>query len=267
MMMYVGANKTDRNRATHGIGDEDLILFAMEEKHHQVIRATKQKLENEKRPLRSDLASPNPWPKINKASKEAGSLPPEYYARATELAFKSLEHNATAPYDNTYEWRITPQNLKHIVNKTVDPASLADHRQSTRWRKIKTKDLQTTAHESHHAARKSHLQANRLNFHNTHRQKATGTETCSDKELLDLIITQTDSPLLIFTDGGSQAKEHHKGAANAAAITLCIADIRQGESLITNEWQDRPPIPVLTRISVLPDNMGTTPLQTTDTPK
>ena len=84
-------------------------------------------------------------------------------------------------------------------------------------------------------------------------------ELCSDRQVLDLALKNSDSPLFIFTDGGSQKADHARGAANSAAIVVCKPNVHPNEKFGDGKWQKRPPIPLIARIQPLPDNFGTSP--------
>jgi len=71
-------------------------------------------------------------------------------------------------------------------------------------------------------------------------------------------------PLLISTDGSHELdKENKEGRAElraktTSAFVISMPDIREGESLETRQWEERPSIPLLSRSILLPQRIGTT---------
>ena len=68
------------------------------------------------------------------------------------------------------------------------------------------------------------------------------------------------SPLIVATDGAhteKRANTSEKSSATNSNFTLCILDIRENESLSSGEWESRTVIPLLSRVSVLPYEFGT----------
>ena len=263
---YKGASKSDRNKATHGVGDESLVQFALEERHHKIIKDTKDKLTEANQPLDA-LMEKKWWPQVTKAGKEAGQISPGHYALAARMAFGSIQYKAEAPYDNNFEWRISPQDLEDIKQTQTDDSTNAHSHlpsQSLNWRKLEPKQpmnenaVYNYPDNYHELTRQVH-QSNRLDYNEVRRPIANGKALCSDKETLQYALHQTKSPLLVYTDGGSQKSDHAKGAANAAAMVLCIADIKNNEDFESGEWQTRAPIPLITRIQLLPNQLGNSP--------
>ena len=67
-------------------------------------------------------------------------------------------------------------------------------------------------------------------------------------------IMQSKSPVFVATDGShSDAGEVTK---TSSSFVLCVLDIRNNEELASEEWIDRPAIPLLSRVSSLPQNFG-----------
>jgi len=69
-------------------------------------------------------------------------------------------------------------------------------------------------------------------------------------------ISESQSPIIIATDGGhdNDNPDHHN---TSAAIAVCLLDIKNGETLNSGEWMDRPVIPLLIRTMILPCKIGT----------
>ena len=73
-------------------------------------------------------------------------------------------------------------------------------------------------------------------------------------------IMHSNSPILIATDGAHSPTETGSSAESAAttssSFVLCVADIKENESLNSGQWMNRPVIPLLSRASILPQNLG-----------
>ena len=71
-------------------------------------------------------------------------------------------------------------------------------------------------------------------------------------------------PLLISTDGAHEMEKENKdgraelSAKTTSAFVISMPDIREGESLETRQWEERPSIPLLSRSILLPHRIGTT---------
>jgi len=78
-------------------------------------------------------------------------------------------------------------------------------------------------------------------------------------------ISQSKSPLLISSDGGHElipktaSTNSITSTLTTAAFVISIADVREGETLQSGQWIHRPVIPLLSRASILPPRIGTTP--------
>jgi len=77
-------------------------------------------------------------------------------------------------------------------------------------------------------------------------------------------IMDSKSPILVATDGAHSRPEIDPSEAGDTSTTsssfvLCIADIKEKESLESGQWIHRPVIPLLSRASILPQNFGSTP--------
>jgi len=71
------------------------------------------------------------------------------------------------------------------------------------------------------------------------------------------LIKSSKSPIIISTDGGhTENNENHNQARTSAAITLCLSDIRSGESISSREWEQRSVIPLLVRCMIHPHKIG-----------
>ena len=70
-----------------------------------------------------------------------------------------------------------------------------------------------------------------------------------------LRILNSKSPLIIATDGGHETIEDDT-PITSAAITICILDIRENETLSTREWEKREVIPILIGSCRLPNQIG-----------
>jgi len=68
-------------------------------------------------------------------------------------------------------------------------------------------------------------------------------------------LMNSKSPILIATDGSHVAS--NDSSSTSSSFVLCVLDIRENESLKSEEWINRPVIPLLSRISMLPSNFGT----------
>jgi len=66
------------------------------------------------------------------------------------------------------------------------------------------------------------------------------------------VILKSGSPILMATDGGHA----EDGDKTTAATVLCILDIREDESIISREWEERPVIPLIARCNILPSHFG-----------
>ena len=82
--------------------------------------------------------------------------------------------------------------------------------------------------------------------------------------LFDFIL-KSNSPIFISSDGGHEIF-NEKGTSNTnapttttAAFVISVADIREGETIQSGQWIHRPVIPLLSRASILPSKIGTTP--------
>jgi len=68
-------------------------------------------------------------------------------------------------------------------------------------------------------------------------------------------LMNSKSPILIATDGSHVVS--NESSSTSSSFVLCVLDIRENESLHSEEWINRPVIPLLSRISMLPRNFGT----------
>ena len=71
-------------------------------------------------------------------------------------------------------------------------------------------------------------------------------------------IFRSKSPIIIATDGSLREieNEHQKMKHANSAFTMGILHIKDGESIASGEWTDRPFIPLLCRINALPTQIG-----------
>jgi len=72
-------------------------------------------------------------------------------------------------------------------------------------------------------------------------------------------ILRSESPIIMATDGSCRPKEensHRTSIRASSAFTIGILDIRKNQSMDSREWTNRPIIPLLCRISALPNMMG-----------
>jgi len=60
----------------------------------------------------------------------------------------------------------------------------------------------------------------------------------------------TQSPIVVATDGS------HDKIGTTSSFVLCVLDIRQMETMQSGQWMNRPVIPILSRVSDLPQNFG-----------
>ena len=67
-------------------------------------------------------------------------------------------------------------------------------------------------------------------------------------------VMESNSPILIATDGAHFEKGHHR--KTSSSFVFCTLDIREGECLETLQWTDRPVLPLFSRNSILPQNFG-----------
>jgi len=70
------------------------------------------------------------------------------------------------------------------------------------------------------------------------------------------------SPMIIATDGSHQNDNnpHNNGKhITSSAFVICSLDIRKHETIESLEWINRPTIPLLSRCTTLPQNIGTHP--------
>ena len=74
--------------------------------------------------------------------------------------------------------------------------------------------------------------------------------------LLEEKIMMSGSPIIVATDGGHEANLLDEHAKTTAAVVLCILDIREGETIGSREWENRPVIPLLARNIILPSHYG-----------
>jgi len=72
-------------------------------------------------------------------------------------------------------------------------------------------------------------------------------------------IFHSKGPLIIATDGAHEQKNPSNGIIHktSAAFCICTLDIREGESIHSTGWLNRPMIPIYSRTSHLPTNIGT----------
>jgi len=68
------------------------------------------------------------------------------------------------------------------------------------------------------------------------------------------VLMNSKSPIIIATDGSHKEKENHR--STSSSFVICILDIRKDECITSQQWVQRPVIPVLARISMLPQNFG-----------
>ena len=67
-------------------------------------------------------------------------------------------------------------------------------------------------------------------------------------------IIDSKSPIIIATDGSHM--ESHVSSSTSSSFVLCILNIKEDEELATGNWMDRPVIPLMSRVSMLPQNFG-----------
>jgi len=71
-----------------------------------------------------------------------------------------------------------------------------------------------------------------------------------------------DLPMLVSTDGAHEHRlnfNEETGTITTSAFAISLCDIRNGETVESGEWQDRPSIPLFSRSTKLPSHIGTTP--------
>jgi len=68
-------------------------------------------------------------------------------------------------------------------------------------------------------------------------------------------LMNSKSPVLVATDGSHS----NTGPANntSSSFVICVLHIKDNEDISSGEWMDRPVIPLLGRVSMLPQNFGT----------
>jgi len=91
--------------------------------------------------------------------------------------------------------------------------------------------------------------------------KALMFNTYSWEGLCLQFILNSKSPILVATDGShslsASSTDHNRNTHDTtSSFVLCVLDIRDNETLISGEWADRPVLPILSRIAVLPTNFG-----------
>ena len=69
---------------------------------------------------------------------------------------------------------------------------------------------------------------------------------------------KSKSPLIVATDGSHLTQPNLESLAKTTSgFVLCALDIKNDESISSEEWIERPVIPILSRVMILPTNFGT----------
>jgi len=75
-------------------------------------------------------------------------------------------------------------------------------------------------------------------------------------------LIERNLPMLVSTDGAHDNNfnfNEEAGTTTTSAFAISLCDIRNGETIESGEWQDRPSIPLFSRSTKLPSHIGTTP--------
>jgi len=70
-------------------------------------------------------------------------------------------------------------------------------------------------------------------------------------------LLKSESPILIATDGAHESIDQ-ASPKSTSSFVLNVLDIRAGESLHSRQWENRTVIPLMSRVSILPQNFGAT---------
>jgi len=77
----------------------------------------------------------------------------------------------------------------------------------------------------------------------------------NDRGAVLLKIFHSKSTIIIATDGGHETLNENI-AVSSASISICILDIKDNESIMSREWENREIIPELIRSCTLPCELG-----------
>ena len=76
-------------------------------------------------------------------------------------------------------------------------------------------------------------------------------------------LIDNDIPMLVSTDGAHEdnadVNEVSDFTTTTSAFVISLCDVRDGETIESGEWQNRPSIPLFSRSTKLPSHIGTTP--------
>jgi len=68
-------------------------------------------------------------------------------------------------------------------------------------------------------------------------------------------LMQSKSPIILATDG-AHGENINSALKTTSSFVLSVLDIREGETLASRQWETRTVIPLMSRVSILPENFG-----------